>query len=271
MIEGDHLDYKFIAADLDGTLLNSRGQLSEQTVRAILKAKEKGLHFTLCTGRPVQGITHFIDILQLSGFPMVTYNGAMIIRVGSNEVLCEQKMNPEDSRNVLSLGKKLKTTVITWSDNKLYAHVINEAVRDYQKISDVLPELITNEEALIRRGITKILWIDDADQIKRYQGILSGQLGTGVTYCTSKPSFLEFFDSRVSKASALKTLAGMLGISREEIIAIGDGYNDLPMIEYAGLGVAMGNAPEDLKSRADCVTLSNDEDGVACFLNDLFS
>jgi len=252
---------------MDGTLLNSQGIITEKTKNAIQRAVEKGAIFTICTGRPIQGVDLYNNILNLDS-PVMTYNGAMIVMGKSKKILYEQNIEAEDARNILAWGKKFETTIIVWSNNKLFAYELNERVYDYKQLSEVEPILIENEEEIIQNGITKILWYDEVDKINYFQSILRDKLGDGVTYCTSKPTFLEFFDKKVSKAVAMEKIGDYLGIKKDEIIAIGDGFNDLPMIEYAGMGVAMGNAPEEIKRKANYVTLSNDEDGIAYVLDE---
>ena len=258
--------YKLVAVDIDGTLLNSQGIITEKTVNSIQRAVEKGVIFTICTGRPIQGVERFNSILNLDA-PFITYNGAMIVMGKSKEILFEQGLSTEGARCILNWGKKLKTTIIVWSNNKLYVNELNERVHDYKQLSTVEPILIENEEDMIQNGITKILWYDNVEKINYYLNVLKDKLGEGVSYYTSKPTFLEFVDKRVSKAVAMEKLGSHFGIKSEEMIAIGDGFNDLPMIEYAGLGVAMGNSLEIIKERADYVTFSNDEDGIAHVLD----
>lgn len=263
------MKYRLIAADMDGTLLDSHGKITEKTIAAIHRVVEKGVLFTICTGRPIQGVERYYDILQTDS-PVITYNGAMIVMGRSREILYKQDLDPSDARDVLEWGKKLKTTVIAWSGNKLYANELNDRVYDYRKLSMVEPNLITDEEEMVDNGVTKILWYDSAERIRHYQEVLADKLGKGVTYCTSKPTFLEFFNSKVSKAVAMEKIGEHFGIHREEMVAIGDGFNDLSMIKYAGLGVAMGNAPEEIRKKAGYVTLSNDEDGIAYFIDEFF-
>lgn len=263
------MKYKLIAADMDGTLLNSQSVITEKTRDAIHRVVEKGVIFTICTGRPIQGVERYNDVLNLDS-PFITYNGAMIVMGKSREILFEQHLTPDGARDVLTWGKRFNTTMIAWSNNKLYVNALNDRVNEYKWLSGVEPVLITDEEEIINNDITKILWYDRPEEIERFQEILKDKLGEGVTYCTSKPAFLEFFDSRVSKAVAMEKIGERFGIKREEMVAIGDGFNDLSMIEYAGMGVAMANAPEEIKKKADYITLSNDDDGVAYFLDKFF-
>ncbi|MDP4108585.1 MAG: Cof-type HAD-IIB family hydrolase [Bacillota bacterium] len=256
------MKYKFIAVDMDGTLLNSQGKITEKNAEAIKKAVEKGVLFSICTGRPIQGVLKYNDVLNLDS-PFTTYNGAMVVMGKSGKILYEQCLSASDAKKVLTWGREFDTTIIAWSQNRLYVSKLNERAYKYSELSNMEAILMENEEKLIKDGVTKIIWIDDASRMESYQSFLRSRLEGGVTFCTSQPTFLEFFDSGVSKGAAMEKIGAIFGIKREETIAIGDNYNDLSMIEHAGLGIAMGNSPEEIKKKAGFVTLSNDEDGVA--------
>ncbi len=250
-----------MAVDIDGTLLDNNDQITLKTKEAIKKGVEKGLIFTISTGRPVQGVQSIVKTLGLN-FPVITYNGAMVVMGESFEILYEQKLSYEDAKSIIELGMDYKTTVIVWNNNLVYASPLNEKAINYSTISNIPPQAFKNAESF-RDGATKILWYDEVETINEYSKKVGLLLSGNVNYHTSRPYFLEFVDQKASKAIAMERLGEYFGISREEMIAIGDGYNDLSMIEYAGLGVAMGNSPDDIKSKADFVTFTNDEDGVA--------
>ncbi len=254
--------YKLLALDMDGTLLNSEGKIGDKTLDAIHKAQAQNVVVTLSTGRPLQGVDKYNGLLQIEA-PAILYNGAMIVHTKTREILFEQKLNTEDARKIIELGKKNHTTMCIWSRNQLYVNVLNERVDSYKRLSDVKPNLIEDYEALLAQGITKILWNDEIERINEFQEMLARETFLEVSFCTSKPIFLELFNSKVSKAIAMEKVGKITGIQQSEMVAIGDGANDLSMIEYAELGVAMGNAPELVKEKADLVTLSNDCDGIA--------
>lgn len=255
--------YKLMAVDMDGTLLTSEKTISPKTVEAIEKAYAAGKVVTISTGRPVQGLSKYEDVIK-PDVPVITYNGAMIIKFHSKEVLFHQCVDNASAREVIEKGNEIGTTVIVWSDNKLYANKINERVEHYKSLSGLEPILIENVDHVVKQGITKMLWLDEAEKHFEYQKMLDESLiNRKVVYCTSQPTFLEFMGEGVSKAVALEKLGEMLGTTKEESIAVGDGFNDLEMIEYSGLGIAMENAPEDVKKKADYITDTNDNDGVA--------
>lgn len=255
------MKYKFVAVDMDGTLLNSRGEITPATVAVIRKLADKDVVFTISTGRPIQGVAKYSESLGLKG-PVITYNGAMIVNAEDNKVLFEQGLLREDARRIWELGQKYNTTMCIWAGNQLYGNRLDEKIQDYKKLSDVEPILAEDIEALLDIGITKILWYDEVERIEEFLTSLSSDLFLEVSYCTSKPTFLEFFSKKVSKAVAMEKIGEMLGIARDEMVAIGDGLNDLSMIQYAGLGVAMGNAAQKVKDNAQLITDTNEEDGV---------
>ncbi|MGI6123586.1 MAG: Cof-type HAD-IIB family hydrolase [Acetivibrionales bacterium] len=259
------MNYKLMAVDIDGTLLNDEGKITHATLDAIKKAVEQGLVFTIASGRPIQGIEYLNNILGLDA-PFITYNGARIIKSKSKEVIFEQKLSYENAKKILSLGEKNNVTMMVWNDDKLYVNKLNERVKKYITITMVTPILLNSDEP-IKNGVTKILWYDDVQKIKEHVIKVKETLGDKINYHTSLPFFLEFNDINASKALALQKIGEHYGIKQSEIIAVGDGFNDLSMIEYAGLGVAMGNAVEAIKSKADYITLSNNEDGIAHVIN----
>ena len=256
------MQYKLLSVDVDGTLINSKKQVTPKTKEKIQQAVEKGVIFTISSGRPVQGVQLITDQLGMDA-PVITYNGAMAITGESRTIIYSCNMEKEDALQIEMLGKQRDTLIAIWSDNKLYVNHMNELALKYSTISGTEPILYTDIEPLIEKGINKILWYDDVERINAFEEELKTVINPTVNYHTSQPFFLEFVNINASKAIALEKLGNHYGISKEEMIAIGDGFNDLSMIEYAGLGVAMENAPEEIKQAADFVTLSNEDDGVA--------
>ncbi len=242
-VKGILMKYKLLAVDVDGTLLNSRREITMLTKQSIQKAIEKGIVFTICSGRPVQGVKLITDMLEID-IPVITYNGAMVIV--DDKVIFSCTMQKEDVLHIERLGQEWGTTIAIWAGNRLFVNKLNERALKYAQISGVSPQIYT-----------------DVERINGFERRLNGLLSPSVNVHTSQPIFLEFVDRNVSKAVALEKMGEHYGIRREEMIAVGDGFNDLAMIEYAGLGVAMGNAPEEVKNAADYITFSNDEDGVA--------
>jgi hypothetical protein len=256
------MQYKLLAVDIDGTLLNNRREITAKTKKAIYQAIDRGVVFTISSGRPIQGVEMITRQLELD-IPVITYNGAMVITGSTRNVIYSCCMREEDALLVERLGKERNTTIAIWSDNQLFVNKMDERAEKYSHISGTQPKLYGDIYELIRKGISKILWYDEVERINAFEREMHELVGPSMNFHTSQPFFLEFVDVNASKAIALEKLGEHYGIRREEMIAVGDGYNDISMIEYAGLGVAMGNAPDDIKQQADYVTLSNENDGVA--------
>ena len=187
--------------------------------------------------------------------PFITYNGAMVVMGKSGKILYEQRLSFEDSRDIIELGKKYNTAQMIWVNNGLFVTIMDERADKYKRIGRVEPVLAEDTDELIKNGTTKVLWYDEVENIEKYQSEAGKVLKDTVVYHTSQPYFLEFVHKNASKAIAMEKLGEYFGIARSEMIAVGDGFNDLSMIEYAGLGVAMSNAPVELKEKADYVTL----------------
>lgn len=264
------MKYKLIAVDMDGTLLKNNGEISENTLSAIRDVCDRGIRFVVSSGRPVPGIRKY-DFLNGIDSSAIVYNGGKIIDLKTDEVLYSQGLYPDDARKILALGDALGTTMCIWSDEKLYCNVLNERTEKYKRHSGLEPIKVTDREALISQGIAKILWYDETERVQQFVEIMGNESFESVSCFTSNPAYLEICNALVSKAKAMEKLGEIYGIDREEMIAVGDGENDLSMIEYAGLGIAMANASEKVKSKADYITASNEDEGVAKVLYKFFS
>jgi Cof subfamily protein (haloacid dehalogenase superfamily) len=256
------MKYKLMAVDIDGTLLNSRGELTDNTVMAIREAIKKGLVFVISTGRPIEGVVDLINKINLD-IPVITYNGAVVLKGSSKECLYNCNLSKEDTVAIYNMGKEFETMTCMWIDGSLYVSEVNEKTKKYAEITGASPFVIDDINDIAKDGATKVLWYDDVERIEGFIKDLDGKTSDSYTYHTSRPYFLEFVNSNATKAIAMEKLGEIYKIDRNEMIAVGDGYNDLSMIKYAGIGVAMGNSKEDIKNAADYVTLTNDEDGVA--------
>lgn len=256
------MKYRLIATDMDGTLLLPDNTISQPTMQAIEKARQKGVVFTLSTGRPVQGVKKYIDQLGLD-CPVITYNGAVVVHSRTGQILFSQDMDREDARLVYNLALEKGVMFILWSKNRLYVSEMSEKTEFYEQIVSTKAELLTDFDSLLEDGITKFLWYDEPEILDGYINQLKHCPLKDTTFIKSRAYFMEFFSAQTSKAVAMEKLGEYYGISRQEMIAIGDQTNDLSMIEYAGLGVAMGNAVDSVKKAADHITATNTEDGVA--------
>ena len=240
--------YKLFASDMDGTLLNSRSKVAPATTDAIRRANEAGKYFTVVSGRSLVAIRQFAPDLPLS-HPFGIFNGAMIVDM-TGKVYYEQPLEKEDARMVLQEARKRGAQVFV--------------LTMYAKLSGITPKLIESDEKMLEQPIAKILWYAPADSIAAWLAEFTDSMAGRLNVSTSAPEFIEFNHIDVSKGLCLKRLGELLGVAPEETIAAGDETNDLPMLDYAGLGIAMKNSTPAVLEAADMVSpWTNDEDGIA--------
>lgn len=253
--------YKLIALDMDGTLLRSDGTISDATLSALAAAETRGVRVVLSTGRPMAGMFLYVPPLSLRG-PMITCNGAMVVDGETRKILFERGLARADAARILAAGLAADTTMCVWSQNKLYSNKRGAHLDVYTEISRVTATILSDFSPLLDAGITKILWSDTEARTTAFCNAAPQMELAETTVCPTRPIFLEFFHREVSKGIALANLAATYGISAAETIAIGDERNDVSMLQWAGLGVAMANAVPEALAAADYVTTSNDADGV---------
>ncbi len=256
-------DIKLIAIDLDDTLLNRELKISPRAVEAIQKARAKGVQTTIATGRMYSSALPYARQLEID-LPLITYQGALVKNSLSGEVLVNKPVPLNLAREVISLVRERGHHINTYVNDQLFVEKVTEEGLAYAKLSGVPINPVGDLIDFLKDDPTKILVVASEENIKLLQEEFKAKYSKGELHITtSKPYFLEFSHREATKATAIEHLIKLYGITREQVMALGDSYNDLEMIEYAGFGVVMGNAKEDIKKVADYVGPSNEEDGVA--------
>ncbi len=259
--------YRLIAVDLDGTLLDHNLRISPRNKRALKEAAKRGVMVTVATGRMYRTSIPYVRELELNtDWPMINYHGALIKTTESKKVLHYQPVDLDLAVDIAAYAEAERYHVNAFIGDCLYIEAENEFSRYYQSIADVELEAVGKlSHYLKQRGEApaKLTIINWHEQLNRIEAFLKERYGDKIAAMQSLPYFLEITDRRATKGQALHWLAHRLGILPEEIVAFGDSYNDLDMIKYAGLGVAMANARPEVSRAADLVTDSNDQDGVA--------
>ncbi len=265
----DSLKYKMLVTDMDYTLLNKEKKVSDRNREALRRAMEKGVHMVVATGRIYTSARIYAKLLGLST-PIIASNGAII--KDASKTVFRDILSQDTVREMLRLCHKYGAYCHFFTENTIYSEkLINVSLRytEWNKYvgeeDQVKIRIVDDGEEIVEAAKTEVLKavvFDEDDE--KIQKLRDGIMETGiVSVSQSMKHNLEVMNKGVTKGNAVRILAQMYGINREEIIAIGDNENDISMIEYAGLGIAMGNAEEILKRAADHVTGDYQEDGVA--------
>lgn len=260
------MDYKLIALDIDGTLTNSKKEITPRTRYALLEAQNLGKKIVLASGRHPIGIWPIAKELMLDRFGgyIMGFNGGKIINCTTGENVVSKLFPIEYLADIVSVLKESNITINTYDDKKIYS---DSKVNDYSYVErDIIgTEMVVVDDfvSAIKFDINKILLAGEPYELDKYQKILSQRYDGLLDVYKSAPYFLEIMPFGITKGSMLPLLIQKLGIKREELAAFGDNYNDMTMIGYAGFGVAMANGENEVKKIADYVCESNDDDGVA--------
>ncbi|MBU3154853.1 Cof-type HAD-IIB family hydrolase [Clostridium estertheticum] len=258
---------KMICLDIDGTLLNSEHKISKKTKEVIeIVANKKQIPVILVSARMPKGILFLQKELNIEQ-PIICYSGALVMDKDAN-ILSNCSIEVSDVRQVHNFVKEIGVHMSLYKDDEWYIEEIDEWSSQESEITNISPKVINftdlfNVWEQEKSGPNKLLCMAEPDKIKALDLLIKSYHSNNLNIYPSKPTYLEIMPNNVSKTSAIEILMSKFNIQRSEIIAIGDNYNDISMIEFAGVGVAMGNAPEGVKQYADYITSTNDEDGVA--------
>ena len=264
--------FKMVSFDMDGTLLDPNHQLSERTIASVRMIASKGMLVLLATARMASAVKNHLDKLETLGI-VVAHNGALVKNLKTGQTYHHQTIPKDVVTKLLDLLEDQETVVHFNCDNDIYLTHPNPYSERYSQELQVSFNYISSLKYL-EKTPTTILLIDRKDVLEQLLITVSSQLRGKVNY-TLVPWQgniwrMQFLPLNTSKGKGVLQVAKRFGVRPEEIICFGDNYNDIEMIQYAGLGIAMGNSVPDLKKVADFVTLSNREDGVALVLETLF-
>ena len=265
------MKYKLIVLDLDGTLTNSKKEISSRNRETLIRIQEQGIRLVLASGRPTYGIVPLANELRMNEFGgfILSYNGGEIINWETKEMMYENVLPNEVVPVLYECARTNHLSILTYdgaeivTENSQDPYVQKEAFLNKRETNDFLTD--------ITLPVAKCLIVGDAGKLIPVESELCIRLQGKINVFRSEPYFLELVPQGIDKALSLSVLLENIGMTREEVIAIGDGYNDLSMIKFAGMGIAMGNAQEPVKKAADYITLTNDEDGVAEAIERIFN
>lgn len=263
------MQYKMIVLDMDDTLLTSDNTILTSTQDVLIKAQEHGVKVVLASGRPTGGMLDAAKQLKLAeyGSYILSYNGAEVTDMSKGELIAATHVSKQSFDEVYDYLRARDVFVLTYIDNT----IVYEGTHEYMNVEHELTGLPMNPvedlKAFVSGDVPKLMGVDDIDKISAMNEAIGGKFNEDIHATTSKPFFLEFMNKEVSKGKVLKQLVDQLGIKQAEVMAFGDSNNDKDMLEYAGLGVAMGNANDNIKAIADVITDDHNHDGIANIVN----
>jgi len=260
-------DYKLLALDVDGTLLNSRHQLTERVRHALQRVAQRGVRVVLVSARSPASMMGFVEQI---GSPemVVALNGALVVGP-ERELLLRLSFAESVVEQLIVLAAEFGLSVHLYSGFTWYTEQMSPIVKRQIAIVGFRPQLGPFPPDIVSH-IEKILVIGEATALGVFYDQVSRQ-GLAVAMVYSMADRIELTAPRVSKATGLAEVCRRLNIPARATIAVGDNHNDRTMIEFAGLGIAMGNAPAAVQAVAQVVIGSNDQDGVAGFVDKLFA
>lgn len=263
---------KAIALDIDGTLYNNHDEIMPLTKETLLKVHDQGITLILVSGRSIHGLQGLIQKhkIPLTNTFLIGFNGGSIVDASSQAVLFEKTIDhdlavkfihraqSDHIVTMISLGETL------WVEDPDDEYVKYEVITEGMKIK-VVPDL-----SCLDFSPSKIMLATESKKIDQYLAHLPETLKNAASFLKSAPHNLDISSKGLDKGIVLQYLCDLKGFSASEVIAFGDNFNDMAMLEFAGVSVAMGNAVEEIKKVADYVTLSNNEDGIGYFLKKYF-
>ncbi len=263
--EGDL--YDAIVLDVDGTLVGSDKMISDATRQAIIEAQKRGKTVAIASGRSISGIRKTAAAIQLEQFGgyVIAFNGTTVINCKTGECIYNQTLDNDMIKPVYEAAKEMQLGITVYHDEAkelLAGNGVDQYVEADAKACDIAIKEVPDLLRAIKFPVNKLLLSGEPEKMKEAERQLKERFGDKMSVFRSDPCYVEILPKFVDKSVAVDKLMKFLDIKRDKVICVGDSFNDLPMLRYAGKGVAMGNAQAEVKEAADYVTASNDEDGI---------
>ena len=266
------MKYKILTLDLDGTLTNSQKELTDKTKTALLEYQKNGGIVVLASGRPAYGIQPLAQILELQkyGGYILAFNGGQIIDCKNQSVIWQKVIPLEMTRDLAELARKYHVAIMTYYGNQLITETPEHFyVKKEKEINHMEIKPVNSFAEYVDFPMAKCLLAEEENHLAQVEKVAQKIFGESLSIYRSEPFFLEIMPEGIDKAKSLQWLLAQLEIEKKHMVAFGDGFNDQTMIEFAGLGVAMGNAQDQVKKIADLIAPINDENGVAWVLENV--
>jgi len=257
------MSYRLLAMDLDDTILPREGDISERSKAAIRQAQENGVMVTLASGRTFEAVSHFARELDIA-LPVITHQGALVKDMATGQVLYEDLFPAELMREVIHFCRTHDLHLNIYIDDDTFMEKTGRECELYTALSRKAQRPVADLMAVLNRNPTKFIVVSESpERTEAVTPLLKAAFGDRVSILRSHALLIEGVMPTVSKGRALSVVAAHLGVLQAETAAIGDNENDIDMLQWAGLGLAMGNAAPEVQSAADYVLPPIWEDGAA--------
>lgn len=255
---------KMIVLDMDDTLLDDDHNVSDRNREAIKKAQEEGVYVVLASGRPTGAMIEYARELELDkyGSYIISYNGGEIICCKSEKAIFEQSLTMEEVHELYDFSREHNVQILTYHNNEIVSEDESEYIDVEKNITKMNHNKVSCFKSHMQSGAVKCIMLEEPGYLKKVEGKLK-EAKQDKSVAISKPFFLEVMPKGIDKGQTLDKLVKDLGITSEEVMAVGNAANDLSMIEYAGLGVWVANVDPELIPKGDKVVASNLDHGVA--------
>lgn len=264
--------YKLLVLDIDGTLTNSKKEITPRTLQALLDLQEKGTKVVLASGRPTPGIQALAKQLKLDvyGSYILSYNGAKIIDCKTGHIVYQSTLPKQFIPKLYEAAMQYQVGIISYEDDCIIAGTaIDPYIEKEAQINGIAVKQVDHFCDYIDFDVNKCLMTGEGTYLATVEEKMKKAFGDALSIYRSEPYFLEIMPQNIDKANSLQKLLEYLGYTKDDMVCCGDGYNDISMIRYAGLGVAMENAQAQVKEAADYITRSNDDDGIVHLLEQI--
>jgi len=253
-----------IAIDLDGTLLNSAKRITDTTAAILRDARRtRNVHIVLASARPPRTVLPFHTLLDLDT-PMINYNGALVYDPTDKRVLLHRPIPAKTSRGIVELARRTYPRVLVSAEilDRWYTDRVDTAYQT-ETARLVEPDAVAPIDDWPAEAVTKLLLLGPQERLIEIACAIARDYTHQVVLLQTEDKLLQIMHATVSKADALRAVAAEMSVAREQVMAIGDNANDVDMLRWAGVGVAMGNAAPEAKAVADFITDHHDADGAA--------
>lgn len=263
---------KVLVLDIDGTLTNSEKKITENTKIGIIETMKHGHKVMLASGRPTPGMKRYADELELEKYNgyLLSFNGGKIINCKTGEILYQRILPKNVIPGIYKYAKEHDCGLVTYlGEDVIVATRMDKYIELESRINQMNCKQVSDFLAYNEYDLNKLLLTAPPEKAAVYEKELQNMYGDELSIYRSEPFFIEVMPKNVDKAASLDIMLKNMGMTKDNAICCGDGFNDKTMIEYAGIGVAMENAQPVVKEVADIITKSNDEDGIAHVIDKL--